>query len=559
MKIVQKCIYSILFASFFAASADQAIPQKHSLLESDLVIQIKASFSQYDIQQCMEDITGRYLSNSLTIDQYFSYVEYLLDHKKDLFVPTCQGWIYFLLKEFYTEKQTPALFTQLCKKYPEFLDAFINFAMNQFPFRTRYTLEGKGDLYLMHIILEHKDLCDLFFSRLGQNTTLQKIYLTPSIINEFSSKKYSLEHFFESAKKELLKPILHLIQEQKRLKEEFKKIVKNHAESVSSYHISKVEKYTRQKIKQSACFNQFIKALHKEKELTKQGYICFYHGQMRDYAVMSDLGNILFNELVQKQAQSDFYFMQFRKNDFDHVKQSITGQKKLPAVITEIKNEHISMLADRTEPYRHPWRLSLNIFAFGNCNNWGSNTFNFVETNSNINESKNIFKLNCDNFNIPETISLKYETRMRDLIQKYNTLYSTGRLILFAFPATMVDAYAYIASVGAYRYKPYLENRYIESVTDLLTVVQKQNITFYDLDSLEFATPLTPAGALNPYRGIKLFVFENEQCDKQLEQQLHAERQTLINDLIADLKQQNLLSECQRIAKEFDKLLKMCA
>lgn len=523
MKIVQKYIYILLFA----ASADQAITDKYPVLEPRLAQMIE-QYVMHGIvcYPCSESYSGSY-DDYVNLNNFIPGLSHLLTYKKNELIsrlPKSDFFRTIFIEKFSQSSQEEREqilndFFILCNEHTDFFQAFIKQLLN-------YT---------------------------GPQKDIQKLF-----IHELSRKKYTLEHLFESAKKELLKPILHLIQEHKRLKEEFKKFVKNYNESISSHHVSKSEKDQRQTIKRSTCFNQFVKALQKEKELIKQGYICFYHGQMRDYAVMSDLGNILFNTLASRQAQPDFYFMQFRKSDFDHVKQFRAGQKKLPTIIAEIKKEQASMLIDRTEPYRHPWRLSLNIFAFGNCNNWGSNTFNFVETNSNINTSKNIFKLSCDNFNIPEAISLKYEPRMRDLIQKYNTLYSTGRLILFAFPAAKVDTYTYIATVGAYRYVPYLKNRYIGCVTDLLDVAQKQTLSFDDLDHLEFATPLTPVGALNPYKGIKLFVFENEQCDKQLEQQLHAERQALINDLITDLKQHNLLKECQQIAKEFDKLLKMC-
>jgi hypothetical protein len=329
-------------------------------------------------------------------------------------------------------------------------------------------------------------------------------------------------------------------------------------------------------------FDQFMHAIEKEKQLKQAGYVTFFHGQASGYAFINDVANALYEQLkkdkrlytflnsflshltaehditYQKNSITpvDFFFLQFPSTEKPLInEENGKNQMDFSELIEGIKAEHATMLTGRDiekEPLRVPHRLSLNLFAFGNLTNPGSCTFTYVGNNTNVNKPDiAILKKFFEKFEIPATLFEKYENRIKQIMEKYEQQNKTGRLICFAFPKKTVDENVYIARIGAYKIEPELNGQKASTITKLVDLITTENniIPFTQLDRLEFATPLTSYGALNPHSGIKLFKFDDPTVAQAEKEQLKNDMSTLVNDIIFDLKQENILEKTKSIVE----------
>ncbi len=573
MKIIQKYLCIAVALSTFTLLPDQAISQKYPSLEPELVAKLNVT-DEYLLADLLCYASHSYIGYPIIdIDNFIPIITHILKNNKATFISSCAKYNSHIVTLFYTilladqaplEKKYKITeeFGTLCSKHKDFFDAFIkHIPSKHFAYNTSQPRE------LLSFLLQNKNILELFLVEV--KSKINTIHIKKFLILEFSRKEYPLEFFFEETKKELFKPILHLIQEQKKIKEQLNDLIQKQ-NTLSCSHAILTKNNFLQEVINSQSGKQLLQALQTEKNLTTKRHVCFYHAQSRHFSIVSDIANALFYALLQKKEYPDFFFMQFRPHDFTTVQKLIRKNIAQNTVISDIKKEHKKLLKGCINgEFRKPWQLSLNLFVLGNSNQPGAQTFNYLECNYNCSYPHDgIIETIFENFNIPRSIFEKYTIRIKELQEEACDIYATGRLIVFAIPKKIVNNVAYIAGhdvdQGRYDYKetPSFDNKKIKSVTKLIDFVKQGTSLkahFPVIDELEYVLSLTPASGLNPHIGIKMFAFDGEPFNAHAAKKLKADTNDLVQALISDLHKHNLLKECRALAQEFDKLLVACA
>lgn len=567
MKILQKYLFIALALSSFTLLPDQAISQKYAALEPELVAKLNVT-DEYTLADLLNYASQSHSYtdySTIDIDNFIPVITYILKNNKVTLISSCATYNSFIANFFYNifladqvplEKKLKSLeeFGTICIKHKDFFNALIKHLPQNFQ-------------ELLSFLLQNKNILELFLVEVKSN--INTIDIKKFLITEFSRKEYTLEFFFEETRKELFKPILHLIQGQKKLKEQLNDFIQKQ-KTLSCSHAILTKNNFLQSVINSHSIKQLLQALETEKELTNKDFVCFYHAQSRHFAILSDVANALFHALLEKKKYPDFFFMQFRQHDFNAIKKLIHKNISQNIVMSDIKKEHKKLLKGcMGDEFRKPWQLSLNLFVLGNSNQPGAQTFYYLEHNCNCSYPYDgIIEAIFENFNIPRSIFKKYSTRIKELQDEAHSIYATGRLIVFAIPKKIVCNITYIAGhdvdQGRFDFKaiPSFDNKKIKSVIELIDFVKQGKSLkahFPVIDELEYVLSLTPISGLNPHLGIKMFVFDGEPFNAHAAKKLQTDINDLIQALIEDLHKHTILKECQTIAKEFDKLLVACA
>lgn len=363
----------------------------------------------------------------------------------------------------------------------------------------------------------------------------------------------------------------------------------NDPASLASQHLTKFEeKYPDvfKTILNSKSIDQFIGALDKAIDLNNQGYISFFHGQQPGYALSNDIGTVLLYKLAGQKKPDDFDFLRFRSKDF-----AKTDSTYWPIWLNTIQN--IFGAVDEVDEVKTDPRqtgfgqdfMSLNFFPFGNSQ-WETNsTYYYVENKFNegtlVNRVNHYSILNntLAQLGIPYSAIQAMTARAIQLFKMADETFKTGRLILIAFPYNVVSkrVYAfvypgYVKRYGARYSHPLVEKRSrnildsiealfgnertfrnIDEIIEALGTEGSKH-TFEQLDTFHCIMPLTPAGALNPESGIKIFNFDNPVSKKAL-QEFERAKQEFIDELIRHLKESGNFEKSQKIARNYLKFL----
>jgi hypothetical protein len=205
--------------------------------------------------------------------------------------------------------------------------------------------------------------------------------------------------------------------------------------------------------------------------------------------------------------------------------------------------------------------MSVNLFAFGNINDRGEHTFDYVETSWNVRDF-NIKMLanNLDLFGLSDEKTASICDKFERLINKAGNIYSQGRLILIAIPKKIIDDAAYtiiFSKKKDSRTSPEIAGKIMHNMSDVITILndKQEKKEFSELDSFACAIPLTPAIALNPYSGVRYYAYDPEPKSQERAQELRKELQALVDEVITELKEDNTLQDAQKKAQDYLKLL----
>ena len=152
-------------------------------------------------------------------------------------------------------------------------------------------------------------------------------------------------------------------------------------------------------------------------------------------------------------------------------------------------------------------------------------------------------------------------------LNEYKNIYNrfhrrTGRLILVAIPKVEIDetvyTVMYFGGKGDTRVPIKIGEKIMHNMSEVINILydQSKEKTFEELDRFECVMPLTPAFALNPYSGIKYFVFDTEPKSAHEEKELQEEKHRFVNAIILKLKASGNFEKSQKIAKDFLKKMK---
>lgn len=272
----------------------------------------------------------------------------------------------------------------------------------------------------------------------------------------------------------------------------------------------------------------FIKAWLKEQELCDEYYL-FYHGQRSSFGFIQEFTQELIHELyqvgyLQADLPDDFFFIQNPNYMNDIINQTLDAKKQ-----KEAKDKQKSMMRGRSfnkERNRVPHRLSVNAFLFGGSSRAGATTWRFVSDNSNINYYSPNIQLECfTKLGLTSSLYWQFQNEIQEIQNEYDQFYiSGGRLLQIAVPKNMIDKCAYLASDGAYKDPVYTSSgNKVTTVSEFFKHFNNGDFTVLQVhadsghlrpgvNEVEFALPLTADKVLNPYTGIKVFVYS---CDPE--------------------------------------------
>ncbi len=234
----------------------------------------------------------------------------------------------------------------------------------------------------------------------------------------------------------------------------------------------------------------------KEKEYTAKDYIVFYHGQRREFLLMQDLLAGLF-KLIYKKAINNFVYLRIPKNNFNTYH-----------TVSQFLGKFQDSVNDLYEPARS-LLLSVNPWLFGNINNYGSSSFTFFLSSSNLGSINfnNISQKIFDFFKL-KTYFHKYNAQLRYL----NKLLSspepgkTGLLLQIFIPKKFVNTITYRSHILGVPYFGHHETALSPS-RELTAIKQSFNS---DIDDTQYRILLDKKLMLNPNSGIKIFRYYNE-------------------------------------------------
>lgn len=264
----------------------------------------------------------------------------------------------------------------------------------------------------------------------------------------------------------------------------------------------------------------FKRVLIRESELIRDGFITFYHGQRRCYAFQEDLTIALVRELVRrglvKEVPEEFLFIQ---NEQKIV--GVPGSMSMWfAECIARGNHHLMMqgLGPEEQVRPSPRRLSANIFLFGNQYRHNSCTmWFFLHNNNRYVHGINIERDICWPFDVDYQ---EFGSAIHALHDRYEQLFAHGRLLQIAIPRHSVDRFAYVAKPGADRciIRGAVGKR-IAMIADFVEYIWSgayRAMTVRDIDRIQITIPLTQAGALSPYSGIKVIPYDSQPLSYEL-------------------------------------------
>ncbi len=347
-----------------------------------------------------------------------------------------------------------------------------------------------------------------------------------------------------------------------------------------------------------SALKQFQEGLNLESQLLNKHYISFYHAQNTQYALANDISNTLFYTLLGEPQHKEFCFAVIRPQDLKRA--SLMPQSVM-------RGHHILMQGPVGQD--RPDALALNLFGFGNSFYSGStsSSLDLLMRNSTYNATRP-----TGFYTLLETLKVlglpqKSLNRILPLMEQAALLglktYSTGRLLVIAVPENSVDDQVYtvryhnIARTNSYdrrvpitlaqqkiyhmseaiktirgqkdtgvTQEPILEGGF-DIVHDLYAVIQalqrqekpkqeKPKIDLNDLDTFECAIPLSQAGLLNPYSGIKVFAIDGQPSSVGAKIALDRAKQALMDAIIKEFKDTKTLEKAKQVIKNYDTMLK---
>lgn len=269
----------------------------------------------------------------------------------------------------------------------------------------------------------------------------------------------------------------------------------------------------------------YMQAWFKEQELCDDYYL-FYHGQQGFLGFYQEFTTALIDALYQVQLlkhklPDDFFFIQ-NPEMMNHV-----IDQSLPSWFLINQNQEQSdMMKGRSfaqEPFRKINRFAANAFMFANSDRLGSCTWSYVSSNSNVRYVRLNIEHEC--FKKLSLASSIYQYHYHEIQQLYNEFTTQfarcGRLLQIAVPKKIIDKIAYLSSDAGYKDPVYTKaGKQVKTVSEFFTHLKQGDQAVYKVHApstsyrpgiyeVEFTLPLTTAGVLNPYSGIKIFSYIN--------------------------------------------------
>ncbi len=487
------------------------------------------------------------------------------------------GWA-----DYYSKKDKAEQEVEI-KRFESELDSFISKHELKYarPYITEYTKEKLEELFSRFDDLikdsRYRVIILNFLKKLLSSSMDTK--KRHAIMNAFNKKQHSaIFKYLQENQFEYKAELKLLRKNQKELDAtiKFKKVLERYnpespeSNALSQLHFSKLIKnsmtedvlryYPLQESERS--FKQFQEAIKGETWFLNRGYICLYHGQGNAFALMSDLTTKLLYLLAQEKQPDDFLFLRLREKDFEKIGKPT---KNLDA---EVLNEQVKLMKGPSETVS-TWEenkardnvLSLNLFAYGNVYDLGSSTFRYVENGYNIVQfDPMMFYKNLKILGISKKIIDECKEKFEALKRDTENAYITSRLMLIAIPANIIDESVYTVIYQKkrdMRTPLTISGKKISHMSELIESLytQPSTISLYDIDPFECAMPLTPALALNPHSGIKIFKFDNP-VSKKAERELEKAKQEFVDGVINRLKENGEFEKIQKRAKDYFAFLK---
>lgn len=269
----------------------------------------------------------------------------------------------------------------------------------------------------------------------------------------------------------------------------------------------------------------YMQAWFKEQELCDDYYL-FYHGQRGLLGFYQEFTTALIDALYQVQLlkhklPDDFFFIQ-NPEMMNHV-----IDQSLPSWFLINQNQEQSdMMKGRSfaqEPFRKINRFAANAFMFGNSDRLGSCTWSYVSSNSNVRYVPLNIEHECfKKLSLAPSVYQHYYDEIQQLYHEFATQFAhSGRLLQIAVPKEIIDEIAYLSSDAGYKDPVYTKaGKQVHTVSEFFMHLEQGDQAVYKIHApstsyrpgiyeVEFTLPLTTAGMLNPYSGIKVFSYSN--------------------------------------------------
>lgn len=247
-----------------------------------------------------------------------------------------------------------------------------------------------------------------------------------------------------------------------------------------------------------ACKEQCLSLLDnitaKERELAKQGYVSFVHGQRWQFQIIEQWYTQLWEVRYQRNV-SDYMFIHcitpcddpkqlekernFRKYILDHGRENETIRLKL---------------------------LFLNYAFFGNEQRLGSSSAEYILNNSNNRSIKVSLK---DVFEMLEygIYYDRYKQELEDLEQEHEALNAYGNLLLLGVPKAILPECVYFAENGGYKKTILIPGHgQTDGILTIIDTLRNHPDRLQNSNLLEFCLILTD-DMLTPDSGIKVYSF----------------------------------------------------
>jgi hypothetical protein len=241
--------------------------------------------------------------------------------------------------------------------------------------------------------------------------------------------------------------------------------------------------------------NLFLQCMDKEITLNDQGFYTFVHGQRRELYFPEKLYTHLWG-IRKKQPVNNFLFA--------HVKDVVTSEqdKNYEKIIRNFLRTQ-----GTNSPETRRYVLFMNYAFFGNLDNSGSCTADYIKSNANSTLGNTIKLSAKDPFTKLgyEWAYNKYKTEIEKLAADYCSVENYGNLLLFAIPKEKINKYVYLARTGGPRVSLKIDGKEVFDTQTILETFINQPYNIADTNKREFCLIMTQnKGGLDPATGIQV-------------------------------------------------------